>query len=276
MPELPELTVVKEYLQRKIMGQVIVGAEMVRPTVLRDLAGEGLTEGLVGRRFTGVKQHGKFLILILDEGARYLVINPMLTGHLQHVSPQVKRRKRTYIILSLLDGKELRYTDARSMGKVYITDDPESVPGLQELGPDALDPDLTLDVFVQQMKRHRGQIKSLLCRQSFVAGIGNAYADDILFRAGIYPFRKRTELSGEEMEHIYWAMREVLTEAIEIVREQMGEGIGQEEEFRDFLQVHRKGGQPCPVCGAPISEITAQRRITSFCRKCQPGSLVSV
>jgi len=276
MPELPELTVVKEYLQRNIMGQVIVGAEMVRPTVLRDLAGEGLTEGLVGRRFTGVKQHGKFLILILDEGARYLVINPMLTGHLQHVSPQVKRRKRTYIILSLLDGKELRYTDARSMGKVYITDDPESVPGLQELGPDALGPELTLDIFVQRMKRCRGQIKSLLCRQSFVAGIGNAYADDILFRAGIYPFRKRTELSGEEMEHIYWAMREVLTEAIEIVREQMGEGIGQEEEFRDFLQVHRKGGQPCPVCGTPISEITAQRRITSFCRKCQPGSLVSV
>jgi len=276
MPELPELTVVKEYLQRKIMGQAIVGAEMVRPTVLRDLAGEGLTEGLVGRRFTGVKQHGKFLILILDEGARYLVINPMLTGHLQHVSPQVKRRKRTYIILSLLDGKELRYTDARSMGKVYITDDPESVPGLQELGPDALGPELTLDIFVQRMKRCRGQIKSLLCRQSFVAGIGNAYADDILFRAGIYPFRKRTELSGEEMEHIYWAMREVLTEAIEIVREQMGEGIGQEEEFRDFLQVHRKGGQPCPVCGTPISEITAQRRITSFCRKCQPGSLVSV
>lgn len=274
MPELPDLTVVEEYLQRNMVGQTIVDAEMVRPTVLRDLTGEGLTEALLGRSFTNVRRRGKFLILTLDKGARYLVINPMLAGRLQHVHPQVKRRKRTYIILSLSDGKELRYTDARSMGKFYITDDPESVPGLQELGPDALDPDLTLDVFVQRMKRHHAQIKGLLCRQSFVAGIGNAYADEILFRAGVYPFRKCTGLSTEEMERIYWAMREVLTEALDIVREQMGEDIGREEEIRDFLHVHRKGGQPCPICGTPISEITAQRRITNFCRKCQPGSLV--
>ena len=276
MPELPDLTVVKEYLQRNIVGQAIVGAEMVRPTVLRDLTGEGLAEALVGRRFTDVQRRGKFLILTLDDGARYLVINPMLAGRLQHVCPQVKRRKRTYIVLSLPDGKELRYTNARSMGKLYITDDPESVPGLQELGPDALEPDLTLDVFVQRLRRCRTQIKGLLGRQSFVAGIGNAYADEILFQAGIYPFRKCTGLSGEEMERIYWAMREVLTEALEVVRERMGEDIGREEEIRDFLQVHRKGGQPCPVCGTPISEITAQRRVTSFCRKCQPGSLVKV
>jgi len=276
MPELPDLTVVKEYLQRNIVGQTIVSAEMVRPTVLRDLTGEGLAEALVGRRFTGVERHGKLLILTLDDGARYLVINPMLAGRIQHVRPQVKRRKRTYIVLFLSDGKEVRYTDARSMGKFYITDDPELVPGLQELGPDALDLDLTLDAFVQRMKRYRAQIKGLLCRQSFVAGIGNAYADEILFRAGIYPFRKCTSLSDEEMERIYWAMREVLTEALGVVRERMGDDIGREEEIRDFLQVHRKGGQPCPVCGTPISEITAQRRITSFCRKCQPGSLVRV
>lgn len=275
MPELPDLTVVKEYLQRNIVGQSVLGAELVRPTVLRDLTGEGLERALVGRRFTEVKRHGKLLILTLDDGARYLVINPMLAGRIQHVHPQERRRQRTYIILSLSDGKELRYTDARSMGKFYITDQLELVPDLQEMGPDALDPDLTPELFVQRMKRYRAQIKPLLCRQSFVAGIGNAYADEILFRARIYPFRKRTDLSEEEMERIYWAMREVLSEAIEILRERMGEDIGREEEIRDFLQVHRRGGQPCPVCGTPISEITAQRRITSFCRKCQPGSLMS-
>jgi len=275
MPELPDLTVVKEYLQQNIVGQSILGAELVRPTVLRDLTGEGLENALVGRRLTDVERRGKLLILTLDEGARYLVINPMLAGRIQHVRPQERRRQRTYIILSLSDGRELRYTDARSMGKFYITDQLELVPDLQEMGPDALDPDLTPELFVQRMKRYRAQIKSLLCRQSFVAGIGNAYADEILFRARIYPFRKRTDLSEEEMERIYWAMREVLTEAIEILRERMGEDIGREEEIRDFLQVHRKGGQPCPVCGTPISEITAQRRVTSFCRKCQPGSLIS-
>ena len=274
MPELPDLTAVSDYLQRNIIGRAIVDAEMARPTVLRDLTGEGLAQALVGRRFTEVKRRGKFLILTLDEGARYLVINPMLAGRLQHARPQARRRKRTYVVLSLSDGRELRYTDARSMGKLYITDDLEPVPGLSELGPDALDPDLTSDVFVGRLKRYRAQIKTLLCRQSFVAGVGNAYADEILFRAGIYPFRRCTTLSEGEMRRIYLALGEVLTEALEVVRERMAEDIGREEEIRDFLQVHRRGGQPCPVCSTPISEITAQRRITSFCRTCQPGSLV--
>jgi len=274
MPELPDLEVVKEYLQRNILQQTILDAEMVRPTVLRDLTGEGLSKALVGRRFTGVDRRGKLLILTLDDGRRYLVINPMLAGRIQHVSPQEKRRQRTYIVLSLSDGKELRYSDARSMGKVYITDDLGLVPGLQDLGPDALASELSPEAFIQRMRKYRGQIKGLLCRQSIVSGIGNAYADEILFQAGIYPFRKRTDLSEEELRRIYWAMRDVLAKAIRLVRKQMGEEIGQEEEVRDFLQVHRKGGQPCPRCGSPISEITAQRRVTSFCRKCQPGSLV--
>jgi formamidopyrimidine-DNA glycosylase len=276
MPELPDLAVVEEYLQHNIVGQTVVGAEMTRPTVLRELTGEGLTEALAGRRFTGVRRRGKFLILTLDEGARYLVVNPMLAGRLQHVRPQVKRRKRTYLVLSLSDGRELRYTDARSMGKCYVTDNADSVPGLRELGPDALDADLTLEVFLQRMRRHRGQIKGTLCRQSFVAGIGNAYADEILFRAHIYPFRRSAGLSEEERARIYWALREVLTEAVEVVRERVGDDIGREEEVRDFLQVHRKGGEPCPVCGTPISEITAQRRVTNFCRRCQPGTLVGI
>jgi formamidopyrimidine-DNA glycosylase len=160
------------------------------------------------------------------------------------------------------------------MGKFYITDDAGLVPGLLQLGPDALDPDLTCDLFTQRLKRYRAQIKGILCRQSFVAGVGNAYADEILFRAGIYPFCKRAELSEAEIVRIYRALRAVLTEAIEVLRERVGDEIGQEEEIRDFLQVHRRGGEPCPVCGTSISEITAQRRITSFCRRCQPGSLV--
>ncbi len=274
MPELPDLTIVAEYLQRNIVGQEIVGAEMLRPTVLRNLTGDGLEEALSGRRFTDVKRLGKHLVINLDNGLRCLVINPMLAGRLQHVSARAKQRARTYIVLSLSDGSQLRYTDARSMGKFYITDDPGLVPGLPELGPDALDPDLTPELFIRRSRRYRTQIKNILCRQSFVAGIGNAYADEILFRARIYPFRKRTEISDAEMRRIHRALRDVLTEAIDVLRERMGEDIGREEEIRDFLQVHRRGGQPCPVCGTSISEITAQRRISNFCRTCQPGSLV--
>lgn len=274
MPELPDLTIVLEYLQQNIVGQRIACAELVRPTVLRDLTGEGLPGALVGRRITDAERRGKFLLLVLDETGRYLIVSPMLAGRLYHVSPQTRRKKRTYVVLSLCDGSELRYVDARSMGKVYITDHPQSVPGLSGLGPDALDPGLTSDSFLKRMRKYRTDIKSILCRQSFIAGIGNAYADEILFDAGVYPFRKRSTLSTKEIERVYTSMHEVLEEAIGVLRKRTGGQIGREEEARDFLQVHRKGGEPCPVCGTPISEISAQRRVTSFCRRCQPGSLV--
>ncbi len=106
----------------------------------------------------------------------------------------------------------------------------------------------------------------------FLAGIGNAYADEILWRARIYPFRRRTSLSAAEIATLYQAMRDVLVEAIVTLRERTGEETN--GEIRDFLAVHGKPGQPCPRCGNPISEVTRERRATHFCRTCQPGLLV--
>ena len=123
------------------------------------------------------------------------------------------------------------------------------------------------------MRRHRGEIKGILINARFVTGIGNAYADEICFHAGIYPFRKRPTLSPEEIERLYEAMRSTLIEAIVQVRQRMGVDIHTKP--RDFLAVHGKGGQPCPRCGASISEIKARRRLTNFCRRCQPGSLIA-
>ena len=225
---------------------------------------------LMGATLSDLRRRGKFLIFEFDP-ARLLVINPMLAGRLHYCDPKTRRSKRTYLVLGWSTGMDLRYVDPKAMGKIYLARTLNDVPTLAEHGPDALSPELTLDLFRERLRRHHGEIKGILTNHRFVAGIGNAYADEILFRAGIYPFRKRPSLSPEEIESLYHAMRDVLTEAIAIVREHMGDRI--HEKVRDFLAVHLHAGEPCPRCGAPISEVKANQRLTHFCRTCQPGTL---
>jgi formamidopyrimidine-DNA glycosylase len=113
----------------------------------------------------------------------------------------------------------------------------------------------------------------VLTNQTFVAGIGNAYADEICWHAGLYPFRRRPSLTDDEVTRLHSALRTVLAEAIETLRARVGDAI--DVEVRDFLAVHGKGGQPCPRCGSPISGVKRARRVTNFCRTCQPGLMIS-
>jgi formamidopyrimidine-DNA glycosylase len=271
MPELPDLQVIGEFLAQHIVDVPITSAQTLRPTVLRNLLGGDLAQLLPGHHFTAVLRRGKFLLLPLDNGA-HLVINPMLAGRIRYGKPLSRHRKRDALALRFEDGKELRYHDAKDMGKVYLTDDLARIPTFDSLGPEATAPDLSLDVFRQRWKKQRGEVKSVLARQSFVAGIGNAYADEICWRAGLYPFRRRASLDDDEVERLYTAMREVLSEAIETLRARVGDAI--DKELRDFLSVHGRPGLPCPRCGSAISEVRRERRATHFCRTCQPGLLV--
>jgi formamidopyrimidine-DNA glycosylase len=122
------------------------------------------------------------------------------------------------------------------------------------------------------LKPHRGEIKGILTRGEFIAGIGNAYADEILWNARLHPYRKRTQLTSEEIARLYEAMQSTLRDAVARVRAEMGEQIHVKP--RDFLAVHLKTGKPCPRCGTPISLVGANQRITNFCRTCQPGGLI--
>jgi len=271
MPELPDLEVIREFLAARLVEVPIASAEVRRSLVVRNLLGTDTANYLVGRYCTTVDRRGKFLLLPLDDGAT-IVINPMLAGRLRYGIPLSRSRSRDALVLGLADGHELRYHDAKDMGKVYLTTDLNQVPTFQELGPEAIDPDLTLEGFHERLRRHHGEIKGVLSNQRFVAGIGNAYADEICWRAGIYPFRRRSSLSDDEIAHLYYAMRTVLTEAIDLLRERVGEAI--DVEVRDFLSVHGKADEPCPRCGSPISKVTRQRRTTNFCRTCQPGLMV--
>jgi formamidopyrimidine-DNA glycosylase len=157
------------------------------------------------------------------------------------------------------------------MGKIYLRPAgvERPVPGLgePEQGPDADDPALTLEVWRERIRRHPGELKNLLRNQSFVAGIGNAYSDEILHAAGLLPFRKRASLASEEVDALYTATRATLADAIEVLRARVPPTF--EKQVRDFLKVHDKGGQPCPRCGTRITEVKAGGFITSYCRGCQ-------
>ena len=166
---------------------------------------------------------------------------------------------------------EVRYRDPTQMGKVYLLPAgvERAVPGLgtDEIGPDADDPTLTLEAWRERIRRHPGELKNLLRNQAFVAGIGNAYSDEVLHAAGLLPFRKRSTLAAEEVDALYAAMRTTLPTAIDVLRERVPPTF--ETQVRDFLAVHMKGGQPCPRCGTRITEVKAGGFVTSYCRGCQ-------
>jgi formamidopyrimidine-DNA glycosylase len=271
VPELPDLEVIREYLAPRLTGRKIVAAQVRRPIVVRNLVGGEITEHLAGRQVSGVGRRAKFLLLSLETGL-YLVFHPMLAGRLRYGEPLGRHRVRDVLVLDFDDHQELRYHDARDMGKIYLTADLDQVPDWVSLGPEATDPALTLAVFRERMRPYRGEIKGVLTNQRFVAGIGNAYADEICWRARIYPFRRRPSLSREEVDRLYEAMRDVLAEAIDVLRERVGGSI--DVEIRDFMAIHGRAGEPCPRCGTPISEVKRARRATNFCRTCQPGLLV--
>ena len=291
MPELPDLTIVAEAFDAALRGRRIESAEAPGPLAVRGTPAE--LDALVGQAVKAIRRRGKFLLLDLDRDR--VVVNPMLTGRFQLAAPGEKLPTRTAVVLRMGplkarggsrpaawtrdapwlpadDGHpEVRYRDPTQMGKVYLlpTGVERAVPGLGEgeIGPDVDDPALTLDAWRERIRRHPGELKNLLRNQAFVAGIGNAYSDEILHSARLLPFRKRSTLADEEVDALYGAARTTVAEAIKVLRRRVPPTF--ETQVRDFLAVHMKGGQPCPRCGARISEVKAGGFVTSFCRGCQ-------
>jgi formamidopyrimidine-DNA glycosylase len=293
VPELPDLTVVAEALDAALRGRPITAVQAPGPLAVRGTPAE--LEALVGQRVGDIRQHGKFLELDLDPDR--VVVNPMLTGRFQLAAPGVKLPGKTAVVWRFgtrPDGRprgpkaaawtkgatwlpaddaevEVRYRDPTQMGKVYLLPHgvERSVPGLgaDEIGPDADDPALTLEAWRDRIRRHPGELKNLLRNQAFVAGIGNAYSDEVLHAARLLPFRKRSTLAPEEVDALYAAMRTTLADAIGILRERVPPTF--EDQVRDFLAVHNKGGRPCPRCGTRITEVKAGGFVTSYCRGCQ-------
>ncbi len=290
MPELPDLTIVAEAFHAALAGRSVTSATAPGPLAVRGTPGE--LDALAGQRLSAIRRNGKFLEIDLERDR--VIVNPMLTGRFQLAAPNVKAPTKTAVVLGFgarhrrphdaaewtagaawmpADDErvEVRYRDPSQMGKVYLLPAAveRPVPGLGpgEKGPDADDPGLSLDAWRERIRRHPGEMKNLLRNQAFVAGIGNAYSDEILHAARLLPFRKRSTLAAEEVDELYRATRETLASAVEILRRRVPPTF--ETQVRDFLAVHMKGGQPCPRCGTRITEVKAGGFVTSYCRGCQ-------
>ncbi|MFI5260093.1 MAG: DNA-formamidopyrimidine glycosylase family protein [Candidatus Limnocylindrales bacterium] len=289
MPELPDLTILAEAFRAALVGRTIVATAAQDPLVLRATPVE--FAALVGEQLRDIQRRGKFLILTTDRTCVWAA--PMLTGRFALVPPSARRPRGSVVIrfgprtseaavdpahwthdAGWLPGPEtdveLRYLDPTRMGKLYLVPvgAQHTVPGAgpAELGPDADDPALTVGEFQARIRRHPGELKSVLRNQSFVAGIGNAYSDEILWAARLSPFRRRSTLAAEEVDALYAAMRGTLAESIAILRARVPPTF--EKQVRDHLKVHLRGGLPCARCGASISQL-GEREATSYCRACQ-------
>jgi formamidopyrimidine-DNA glycosylase len=290
VPELPDLTVVADALHAALAGRAITSTDAPGPLAVRGTPAE--LDALVGQRVESIRRRGKFLLIDLERDA--IACNPMLTGRFQLAAPGDKIPAKTAVVLGFGprsggpadaaawtagadwlpadDARvEVRYRDPTQMGKIYLrpagVERPIAGLGDGEQGPDADDPALTLDIWRERIRRHPGELKNLLRNQAFVAGIGNAYSDEILHAARLLPFRKRASLASEEVDALYGATRSTLADAIAVLRERVPPTF--EKQVRDFLAVHDKGGQSCPRCGTRITEVRAGGFITSYCRGCQ-------
>jgi formamidopyrimidine-DNA glycosylase len=269
LPELPDLEVAKNVLNRILKRRIIEQVEIGSPVLLRRPTAEAFIKELQNRTFKKFTRYGKFLIFHFNPPG-HLYINFMLAGRLRFQLPSVPKQKKMGFRFQLDHGIDLRYHDAKNMGKLYLLLENEStslIPRFDDQGPDALDPQLTLEVFRQRIKKFQAVIKHVLVNQRFIAGLGNAYADEILFEAHVLPFRKRSTLAGSEIEALYSAMKSVLQNAVTTISARAGNTL--QFETRDFLQVHGKGGEHCPICGTIISSVKSGVRVANFCRECQ-------
>jgi formamidopyrimidine-DNA glycosylase len=290
MPELPDLRILADAFTAALAGRTLDSTFLKQPLVLRGTTAE--LRGFQGRVLESVEQRGKFLTL--DFGSGRMVVNAMLTGRLGLSSPGAKAFSSTAMVLTFgprsglptglrsaawtrgsewlpddAASVELRYRDPKKMGKVYLLPAgvEREVAGWAALGPDADDDALDVATWQARIKRHHGELQNLLKNQEFVAGIGNAYSDEILWAARVAPFRKRASLAPEESEALWRAARDVCAWAIAELQVRVPPTF--EKQARDFLKVHLKGGEPCPRCGATLSQVSPGGFTTSWCRSCQ-------
>jgi len=267
VPELPELEVMRDVLDRRIIGRHIAQVRPCHPGILKTV--EPPVDLLVGRAFAHASRRGKHLVLTCDEHL-HVVVHLMLAGRLVQSESNRKITKATGFVLAFEDGKDLRIVEngTKRRVKLYVVRDPSHVDSIATLGVDPLSEAFTLMFLEEMFGGLRRQLKKVLTDQRTIAGIGSAYADEILHAAKLSPIRYASTMKPDEIERLHRATQAVLTHAIDAIRKQAGEALVGGHS-REFLQVYKRTGQPCPRCATPIAEIRYAQTKTYYCPHCQ-------
>src|SRR5450432_1655232 len=280
MPELPEVETVVRDLRPRIVGAEITGARTDWPRTLRTHDPEWFSAAVRGRRIEAVNRRAKLLVVELSGGVA-LTIHLKMTGQLFVVPGAAPLDPYVRLVLAFADGRELRFRDIRKFGRVgfyerhagtgELVNEPGGSAVFAGHGPEPLDAAFTVAVFRRHVRSRKGRLKSLLLDQSFIAGIGNIYADEALWAARLHPLRSASSLRPDDERRLYLAIRSILAEAIE----RRGSSIDDytapdgDGEMQEQLQVYQRTGEPCPRCGRPIRRIVIGARATHFCSWCQ-------
>jgi formamidopyrimidine-DNA glycosylase len=275
MPELPEVETVVRGLREPLVGRTLLDACFPNdPGRMTNLDTVQFAARIAGQHIRSIDRRAKYLLFTLD--SETLIVHLKMTGHL-YVLPEGEsnpfdRWLRVYFPLE--NGHELRFSDTRKFGRVYLTSDPAQV--LPDLGPEPLSDAFTPAVFHDRIKKRKGMLKSLLLNQAFVAGVGNIYADEALHIAGLHPLRTAESLSSAEIDRLYGGIRQALQAGIDHEGASVNtyrKPDGSRGESQNYLRAYREHGNadlPCPVCGGPITKIWVGQRGTHFCPNCQP------
>ena len=271
MPELPEVETIARTLAPAAVGRTIAGIDLLYRPLLRTGSRKTLA-ALAGRRVLGVRRRGKML-LISCEGGRTLVFHLKMTGQFLFAPMSDPRDKHTRLIIRFAEGRdELRFRDVRKFGFLLCLEgEPESSCGeLARLGPEPLE--IGLPDFAGLLRTRKGRIKSLLLDQARIAGIGNIYADEMLFDARIHPETPASSLRRPAVERLYHSMRKILASAIEAggsTVQDYRDAAGNPGGFQLEHKVYDRTGEPCIACGSPLRMKRIGGRSSHFCPRCQ-------
>jgi formamidopyrimidine-DNA glycosylase len=274
VPELPEAETIKRQLEQTVVGHIIVRVEIPVPRVLHTDQ-EVLEAELAGVTIIGAARRGKNIVVQLSTG-KAVLFHLMIAGSLLYKPVGSERLRNTQVVLVLDNDYELRFRDLRKFGYVKLLDEPDvlKAPEFSHMGPEPLSPEFTLDLFKELIdKRSRSKIKALLLDQSFIAGIWNIYADEILFFARVHPERAAGSLDEEEVTRIYDGIRSILPNAIEERGSSIASYVdlfGEPGKYSEFHEVFNRTGEPCPrSCGGKIEKTKVAGRGTHICSRCQ-------
>jgi formamidopyrimidine-DNA glycosylase len=279
VPELPEVETIARELRPLVLDATISGVWTDWPKVIRHPDPATFGREIVGRQILDVGRRAKWLVISLS-GDSVLAIQVKMTGQLFVLPAGTEHDRHVHLRLDLADGRWLLFRDVRKFGRVglYRRSEAGTILGAEDAGelfsqhgPEPLAEDFTLRAFRERLRKRRTRLKPLLLDQGFIAGVGNIYADEALWRARLHPLRSSASLRPDDERRLYLAIREVLTEAIDRRGSSVDDYTAPEGdgEMQEHLNVYQRTGAPCPRCGRPLRRIVIGQRGTHFCSWCQ-------
>ena len=278
MPELPEVETIRRDLHRKVKDKEIKFVTVNTPKIVKEPPISEFCTQIEGKVFKNINRRGKYLVIELDSGKK-LVIHLGMTGLLIYPfnedSKKIINVKHNHLVFTFIDGTKLIFNDVRKFGKIYLVSNLNEIKGMAKLGLDPLDDCFKEEIFVQILnKKKKSKIKSFLMNQEFITGLGNIYANEVLYRANIHPLRKISSLHKEEIGNLYQQIKLVLNKAIKsggstVADEAYLNTDGEKGKFAKKLQVYARKGEPCLKCGHSIEVVRIEGRSSFICPRCQ-------